>query len=104
MPKITFISHSGESQEVVASIGMTVMEAAVNNGVDGVLAECGGACSCATCHVYVDARCASMLESPDELERDMLEMADNVRKNSRLACQLSVTEKLDGLVVTTPEY
>ncbi|MGI9324441.1 MAG: 2Fe-2S iron-sulfur cluster-binding protein, partial [Pseudomonadales bacterium] len=65
---------------------------------------CGGACSCATCHVYVDVASESKLIPPDEIEQEMLEVADNVRENSRLACQLSITDKLDGLVVTTPQY
>ena len=103
MPKITFISHDGESQEVAATIGMTVMEAAVNNGVEGVLAECGGACACATCHVYVDPSWVEKTGKPREMEEDMLDFAFDVRETSRLSCQIMVSDELDGLVVEVPE-
>lgn len=103
MPKITFIEHSGESHEVEGDVGMTVMEVARKADVPGIEAECGGACSCATCHVYVDEAWKDKTGAPEEMEEDMLDFAFDVRSNSRLSCQIKVTEELDGLVVRTPE-
>lgn len=103
MPKITFIEQDGTPHEVEAEVGMTVMEAAVKNSVPGIEAECGGACSCATCHVYVDNEWREKTGQPDEMEEDMLDFAFDVRDSSRLSCQIKVTEELDGLVVTVPE-
>ncbi len=79
------------------------MEAATNNDVPGIDADCGGACACATCHIYVDEQWLETVGQPGELEAEMLEVAEGVEDNSRLACQVSVTEDMDGLVVTTPE-
>ena len=103
MPKITYITHAGRQQVVDTSIGMTVMRAAVANGVDGIDADCGGACACATCHVYVDAAWFDRLPAPQGAEADMLDFVQNRQPNSRLSCQIEVTESLDGLIVTTPE-
>ena len=103
MPKITFIEPNGTEQTVEAEIGMTVMEAAVKNMVPGIEAECGGACSCATCHVYVEDAWREATGSPDEMEEDMLDFAFDVRETSRLSCQINITEALDGLVVRTPD-
>lgn len=103
MPKITFIEQDGTPHEVEAEVGMTVMEAAVKNSVPGIEAECGGACSCATCHVYVDNDWRKKTGQPDEMEEDMLDFAFDVRDSSRLSCQIKVTEELDGLLVTVPE-
>ena len=103
MPKITFIESNGTEQTVEAEIGMTVMEAAVKNMVPGIEAECGGACSCATCHVYVEGAWREATGSPDEMEEDMLDFAFDVRDTSRLSCQISVTDALDGLVVRIPD-
>lgn len=103
MPKITFIDPAGTANTVEAEIGSTVMEAAIRNGVPGIDAECGGACSCATCHVYVDEAWTDTVGGPGPMEEDMLDFAFSVRPTSRLSCQIKVTESLDGLVVHTPE-
>jgi 2Fe-2S ferredoxin len=103
MPKITYIDHDGTARTVDAEVGATVMETAIKNGVPGIEAECGGACACATCHVYVDAHWWPVVGPPSPMEEDMLDFGYDVRPNSRLSCQIKVTEGLDGLVVTTPE-
>jgi ferredoxin, 2Fe-2S len=103
MPKIIFADHKGNIREVDARAGETVMEAAVKNAVAGIDADCGGACACATCHVYVDATFADKIDPQQEMERSMLDFAENVRPTSRLSCQIRVTEALDGLRVQTPE-
>ncbi len=103
MAKITFIAHDGTETVVEAEPGMTVMEAAVKNSVPGIEAECGGACACATCHVYVDDAWREKTGEPSEMEEDMLDFAFEVRESSRLSCQIKVVEELDGLVVRTPE-
>ncbi|NJL07905.1 MAG: 2Fe-2S iron-sulfur cluster binding domain-containing protein [Methylacidiphilales bacterium] len=103
MPKITFIDATGTAHTVEAEVGSTVMEGAIKNGVPGIEAECGGACACATCHVYVDEAWLERTGEPVAMEQDMLDFAFDVRANSRLSCQIKVTEELDGLVVTVPE-
>jgi ferredoxin, 2Fe-2S len=103
MPKITYIDTAGEHYEVDAENGTTVMENAIRNGVPGIEAECGGACACATCHVYVDEAWREKTGEPSPMEEDMLDFGYEVRPNSRLSCQIKVTPELDGLVVTTPE-
>ena len=103
MAKITFIAHNGIERPVEARNGMSVMEVAVNNSIPGIDADCGGACACATCHVYVDEAFLSKTGEPQEMEKSMLDVAENVRPNSRLSCQIKVTDALDGLRVTTPE-
>ena len=103
MAKITFIEQSGDKRTVEAEPGSTVMEAAIRNDIAGIEAECGGACSCATCHVYVDEAWTEAVGGPAPMEEDMLDFAYDVRPNSRLSCQIKVTPALDGLVVTTPE-
>ena len=103
MPKITYIEHNGTEHVVDAPVGTTVMEVALKNHVPGIDAECGGACACATCHVYIDEAWRSAAGGPDEMEEDMLDFAFDVRENSRLSCQVKVTEALDGLVVQVPE-
>jgi 2Fe-2S ferredoxin len=102
MPKITYISTSGDATTVEASVGMTVMRAAVANAVPGIDADCGGSCACATCHVYVDPTWQDKLTAPDGTEADMLEFVLERQPNSRLSCQIQVTPALDGLVVRTP--
>jgi 2Fe-2S ferredoxin len=102
MIKITFIDAEGTSREVEAEEGATVMETAVRNGIPGIEAECGGACSCATCHVYVDEEWEAATGQPQPMEEDMLDFAFDVRPNSRLSCQIRVRQELDGLVVRTP--
>ena len=103
MVKITFVQPDGSQQVVEATPGMTVMEVAKLNLVPGIEAECGGACACATCHVYVDREWRDKTGEPSEMEEDMLDFAFDVREESRLSCQIKVTEELDGLVVRVPE-
>ena len=102
MPKIRFIQASGEEQVVDAPVGKSVMEAATTNLVRGIIGECGGSCSCATCHVYVDEPWFSQLLPPDAMEQGMLEGAIEPGPRSRLSCQLDVSEALDGLIVRIP--
>ena len=102
MPKITYIEHSGEARTVDVAVGMTVMEGAVKHGVPGIDADCGGACACATCHVYVDEAWKDKTGKPSAMEESMLDFANDVQPTSRLSCQIKVTDELDGLVVTTP--
>jgi 2Fe-2S ferredoxin len=102
MPKITFIDSNGNAKTIEAEVGTTVMEAAIHNGVGGIEAECGGACACATCHVYIDEAWRAKTGEPSPMEEDMLDFGYDVRENSRLSCQIKVTDDLDGLVVHTP--
>jgi len=101
---ITYISHAGNSRTAAVPLGTSVMEGAVSNGIDGIVAECGGACLCATCHVYVDEAFLSLLEPIAEGEEEMLGNTYSKRlPSSRLSCQIYVTKALDGLIVQTPE-
>ncbi len=102
MIKITFIDAEGTARTVEAEEGSTVMETAIRNGIPGIEAECGGACSCATCHVYVDEEWEAVTGPPQPMEEDMLDFAFDVRPNSRLSCQIRVRPEMDGLVVHTP--
>lgn len=102
MVKITFIDANGSEHVVQAKPGSSLMEAAVQNGIRGLLAECGGACSCATCHVYIEPPWASAVGEAGGLEKDMLEMAVDRTACSRLACQVLVRDELDGLVARIP--
>ncbi len=104
MPKITFIEHDGTVHTVDAEVGATVMETALRNSVGGIVAECGGSCTCATCLVHVDEAWTDRTGERSAEEEDMLDFAFDVRPNSRLSCQIKVTEALDGLVVRTPSY
>lgn len=103
MTKITFVGHDGTKYDVEAENGSTVMENALKNQVPGIDAECGGACACATCHIYVDADWMGAVGKPEAMEEDMLDFAFDVRDESRLSCQIKVSDALDGLVVTVPE-
>ena len=103
MPKITYIDHEGTAREIDATNGETVMETAIKNSIPGIDADCGGACACATCHVYVDPAWAEKTGKPEEMEEDMLDFAFDVRETSRLSCQIKVTDELDGLKVEVPE-
>ncbi len=103
MAKITYINHDGTEREIEAKNGETVMETAIKNSVPGIDADCGGACACATCHVYVDETFMETVGQPEEMEQSMLDFAENVQGNSRLSCQITVSDALDGLKVTTPE-
>ena len=103
MPKITYKDKSGNSKTLEVEKGLTVMEGAIQNNVPGIDADCGGSMACATCHVYVEEKWLSKLPKAEEGEIDMIDMAFEPKKNSRLSCQLIVTDEMDGLVVTTPE-
>jgi 2Fe-2S ferredoxin len=102
MTKITFVTPSGERIETEAENGSTVMETAIMNAVPGIVAECGGACTCATCHVYVDDEWRESVGGPSMMEEDMLDFAFDVKDSSRLSCQIKVKDNLDGLVVHVP--
>ena len=104
MPKITYIEHDGAVHTVDAELGATVMETALKGGVTGIVAECGGSCTCATCMVYVDEAWMAKVGARSEDEEDQLDTAFDVRPTSRLSCQIKVTDDLDGLVVRTPAY
>ncbi len=103
MAKITFIQHDGKEITVDGVPGMTVMETAVKNQVQGIDADCGGACACATCHVYVEPEWQDKVGARNPMEEDMLDFAFDVRDNSRLSCQIKVSDALDGLRVKVPE-
>ena len=103
MTKLTYIAFDGTEFAVEAENGSTVMENAIRNAVPGIEAECGGACACATCHVYVDEAWTDVVGEPEAMEEDMLDFAYDVRPNSRLSCQIKVKPELDGLVVRIPE-
>jgi ferredoxin, 2Fe-2S len=103
MAKITYIDHEGTGRTVDGELGSTVMETAIKNGIPGIEAECGGACACATCHVYVEDAWRATVGDPSPMEEDMLDFGFEVKANSRLSCQIKVTADLDGLVVRTPE-
>ena len=103
MTKLSFIAFDGTRFDVDAVNGSTVMENAIKNAVPGIDAECGGACACATCHVYVDDAFAAVVGKPQAMEEDMLDFAYDVRPNSRLSCQIKVSDAIEGLVVSIPE-
>ena len=103
MSKITYIEYSGKSHTIDVANGLTVMEGAVQNDIPGIDADCGGSMACATCHVYVKEEWLNRLPKKEDGEEDMLDMAFEPKKNSRLSCQLMVSEQLDGLVVNLPE-
>lgn len=102
MTSVTFIDHRGVVRTVEARTGDSLMKAATDNGVPGIEGDCGGACSCATCHVYVEADWLSRLETQSATEADMIEFAVDARENSRLSCQITIEDSLAGLVVRTP--
>lgn len=103
MAKLTYLASDGTKFEIDAANGTTVMENAVKNAVPGIEAECGGACACATCHVYVDEAWVEKTGAPEAMEEDMLDFAFDVQPNSRLSCQIKVTDDLDGLIIKVPE-
>ena len=102
MPKITYIEQNGNSKTIEVDNGLTVMEGAVQNNIPGIDADCGGGMACATCHVYVNEKWLDKLPAKEDGEEDMLDMAFEPKQNSRLSCQLTVSENLDGLVVNIP--
>ena len=103
MPKIKYIDQKGNSKTIDVENGLTVMEGAVQNNIPGIDADCGGSMACATCHVYVEDLWFNKIPKAEDAENDMIDMAYNPKKNSRLSCQIIVSDELDGLVVTTPE-
>ena len=102
MPKITYITHDKQSHIIEVSNGLTVMEGAVQNDIPGIDADCGGGMACATCHVYVKEKWFDKLTKKEDGEEDMLDMAFEPKKNSRLSCQLIVSDELEGLEVNIP--
>ncbi len=103
MAKITYIEFDGTEHSVEVKPGLSVMEGAVKNNIPGIVAECGGACACATCHVHVAEQWKERVGDPAPMEEDMLDFAFDVRPTSRLSCQIRVRPELDGLVVHTPK-
>lgn len=103
MVTVTYIQHSGETHVVEVKPGLSVMEGAVRNNVPGIDADCGGACACATCHVYVDEAWADAAGKASAMEESMLDFAEQVEPTSRLSCQIRVSDALDGLIVRLPE-
>ena len=103
MPSIIFIHPDGSRQAIEASVGESAMQAATRHDISGILAECGGNAMCATCHVYVDESWREKTGGPSPMEEDMLDFGYDVRPNSRLSCQIKVSDELDGLVISTPE-
>jgi 2Fe-2S ferredoxin len=103
MAKITYIEHDGTEHVIDVKTGLTVMEGAVKNNIPGIDADCGGACACATCHVYVDEAWLSKTGTKSTMEESMLDFAEGVQDNSRLSCQIRVTDELEGLKVSMPE-
>lgn len=103
MITVIYIQHNGERREVEFESGASVMQGAIDNGIDNIIAECGGSCTCATCHCYVDPGWQEQLAPPSDLELQMLECVLDQRDNSRLSCQITVTRELDGLIIHLPE-
>ena len=103
MPKVTYIEHNGKEHVVDVPEGWSVMEGAVKNLIPGIDADCGGACACATCHVYVDPSWIAKLSPKEDMEQTMLDFAQDLEPNSRLSCQIKVTKELDGFVVRMPK-
>ena len=103
MPKITYIEHNGKKHTIDVANGLSIMEGAVQNNIPGIDADCGGAMACATCHVYVKEEWFNKLPQKEQGEEDMLDMAFEPKKNSRLSCQILVSKELDGIVVDLPE-
>lgn len=103
MPKITFIEHDGTEHTIDVANGLSVMEGAIKNSIPGIDADCGGACACATCHVYVDPEWVEKTGTKEDMEQTMLDFAVDVEETSRLSCQIEVTDELDGLIVRLPQ-
>ena len=103
MPKIVYIEHNGTEHAIEVKTGLSVMEGAVNNSIPGIDADCGGACACATCHVYVDPAWTDKMPPKQDMEETMLDFAQELEPTSRLSCQIKVTPELEGLVVRMPK-
>ena len=102
MPKITYTDSQGNSKTIDVEKGLTVMEGAIQNNIPGIDADCGGSMACATCHVYVEEKWLDKLPKAEDAEVDMIDMAYEPKKNSRLSCQIIVSDELEGLIITTP--
>ena len=103
MPTVTFVMSDGKAVDVSAESGTSVMQAAIDNGIDEILADCGGACVCATCHCFVDPDWVEKVGQKSDIEGALLELVSDLRDNSRLSCQIQITDETDGLVVHLPE-
>lgn len=103
MARITYIEPDGSERLIDVKAGLSLMEGAINNGVNGIEADCGGVCACATCHIYVDADWIAAAGPRTDIEEAMLDLANEVRDNSRLSCQVKVTDDMDGLILSIPE-
>lgn len=103
MGKVTYIQPDGSSKEIEVENGATIMEGAVQNDVSGIDADCGGACACATCHVYIDGAWCDKVGKPNDMEEGMLDFATSVKDDSRLSCQITMSDELDGLIVRLPD-
>ncbi len=103
MPKVTYKDFNGNSKTINVESGLSVMEGAIQNDIPGIDADCGGSMACATCHVYVEEKWLNKLPKAEDAENDMIDMAYNPKKNSRLSCQIILSDELEGLEVTTPE-
>jgi 2Fe-2S ferredoxin len=104
MSTVTFVEHDGIAHTVEVPVGMSLKDGSVRHNLPGIVAECGGMCSCATCHVYIDEDWVDRLEEPDPEESELVEFLENRAPTSRLSCQILMAEELDGIVVRVPEY
>ena len=103
MPKVTFIEHGGNVHTIEAASGQSLMQVAMSNRVPGIIADCGGSCSCATCHVYVDSEWLARVPAASPSEKEMIDCALHVQENSRLSCQIELSDAVDGIVIRLPE-
>ena len=103
MPKITYIDKNNNAKTIEVNSGLSVMEGAIQNNIPGIDADCGGSMACATCHVYIEEKWLDKIPKAEDAEIDMIDMAHEPKKNSRLSCQIIVSDDLDGLIITTPE-
>jgi 2Fe-2S ferredoxin len=103
MALVKFVTHDGNEVEANVNTGDSIMTAAIDNGIDAIVAECGGACACATCHCYIDEAWTDKVSPAEEIEKEMLDCALDTKDNSRLSCQVVMTDEMDGIVVHLPE-
>jgi ferredoxin, 2Fe-2S len=103
MPKVTYIEFEGKEHSINLPLGFSIMEGAIQNSIKGIDADCGGSCACATCHVYIDENWVKKLPEIQESERDMLDFVTELKNNSRLSCQITMTDQLDGIIVRLPK-
>ena len=103
MPTVTYTQPDGTTKDIEVKVGQSIKDGAVNNLIPGILAECGGACACATCHIYIDDQWFGKVGPAEDIEKDMLDFAEDVKDNSRLSCQVDMSEDLNGLIIHVPE-